>query len=89
TGGTIYFASQKLKELGAKAIWVCATHAILSGDAVSLLENSPIDRIIVTDTIPIPEHKKMRKLEILTVSGLIAEAIKRIHEERSISALFI
>ncbi|MEO0262331.1 MAG: ribose-phosphate pyrophosphokinase [candidate division WOR-3 bacterium] len=89
TGGTIYFASQKLKELGAKAIWVCATHAILSGDAVSLLENSPIDRIIVTDTIPIPEHKKMRKLEILTVSGLIAEAIRRIHEERSISALFI
>jgi ribose-phosphate pyrophosphokinase len=89
TGGTIFFASQRLKERGARAIWVCATHAILSGDAVNLLEEAPIDRVIVTDTIPIPEHKKIRKIEILPVSGLIAEAILRIHEEKSISALFI
>lgn len=89
TGGTIFFASQRLKERGARAIWVCATHAILSGDAVNLLEEAPINRVIVTDTIPIPEHKKIKKIEILPVSGLIAEAILRIHEERSISALFI
>lgn len=89
TGGTIYLASQELKKRGAKNIWVCATHALLSGDAINLLEEAPIDRIIVTDTIPIPEHKRIKKIEILTVSGLIAEAIRRIHEEKSISALFV
>jgi len=89
TGGTIFFASQKLKEMGAKVIWVCATHPLLSSDAVNILQNAPVDRIIVTDTIPIPEHKRIKKIEILTVSNLIAEAILRIHEERSISALFI
>ena len=89
TGGTIFFASQKLKEMGAKNIWVCATHPLLSSDAVNILQNAPIDRIIVTDTIPIPEHKRIKKIEILTVSNLIGEAILRIHEEKSISALFI
>ncbi|MEN3046253.1 MAG: ribose-phosphate pyrophosphokinase [Candidatus Hydrothermales bacterium] len=89
TGKTVSNGAVVLKEKGARSIWVCATHALLSENCKELLESSPIEKVIVTNTIPIPHHKRFKKLEILDISGLLAEAIKRIHEEVSISELFI
>lgn len=77
SGKTIVQAVEKLSELGAAHIYVFATHPILSEDAVSLLENSKAERIYVTDAIPIPDNKKFSKLEILSLSSLIAEALPK------------
>jgi ribose-phosphate pyrophosphokinase len=89
TGRTVAKGAEVLKKKGAKAIWVCATHGLFSGEAPNLLEEAPIDKVIVTNTIPVPSEKKFSKLEILDISPLLAEAIRRINEEVSISALFI
>jgi len=89
TGKTVAYGAKALKDKGAKSIWVCATHGLFSGNSKDLLEESPIDKVIITNTIPIPSHKKFKKLEILDISSLLAEAIKRIHEEVSISELFV
>ncbi len=89
TGKTVANGAKILKDKGAGSIWVCATHGLFSANSKDILEDSPIDKVIVTNTIPIPPHKKFKKLEILDISSLFAEAIKRIHEEVSISELFV
>ena len=89
TGRTVANGARVLKHKGAGSIWVCATHGLFSANSKDLLEESPIDKVIVTNTIPIPSHKKFKKLEVLDISSLLAEAIKRIHEEVSISELFV
>lgn len=88
TAGTITLAAQALQDAGATAVYACCTHAVLSGPAIERLENSVIKEVIVTDSIQLPEEKMSPKIVQVSVSQLIAEAIKRIHENRSVSPLF-
>ncbi len=88
TGGTMAEAVLALKELGANDIYICATHALLSGPAVERLSKSPVKEIAVTDTIAIPADRHFPQLKVLTVSGLLAKAIGYTHSEQSVSALF-
>jgi ribose-phosphate pyrophosphokinase len=87
TGGTLIEAASLLTERGAKTIHVAATHGIFAADALARIENSPIDRVFVTDTIPLPEYHH-RVIEVVTVAPLLAEAIMRTHKGMSVSALF-
>jgi len=90
TAGTLCQAAQALQEHGAKVIHACTTHPVLSGPAIKRIEASPISKLIVTDTIPLgPEAQKCRKIEVLSVAGLLGEAIQRIHNEDSVSSLFV
>ncbi len=88
TGSSLVQGAAALRKQGAKNIFAAITHGILSGDAVPKLEGSNIDSLVVTDSIPLPEEKKTKKIEVVSVDELFAEAIKRIHFERSISVLF-
>ncbi len=88
TAGTLCGAAKLLKRFGAKSILAICTHPILSGNAVNLIEESPISKMVVTDTILVPDSKKTGKIEILSSAALFGEAIKRIHYEKSISSLF-
>ena len=88
TAGTITLAADALMKKGAKDIYVCCTHPVLSGPAISRLEASPIKKVIITDSISLPREKKLDKIETVTVAQLVGEAIKRIHENRSVSPLF-
>lgn len=89
TAGTITLAVKALKEKGAKAVFACCTHPVLSGPAIDRLRDSEIEKIIVTDSILLPEDRLLPNMEIVSVSQLIGEAIKRIHENRSVSPLFV
>ncbi|MBI1921653.1 MAG: ribose-phosphate pyrophosphokinase [Geobacter sp.] len=90
TAGTLTQAANALKEHGAKAIYACATHAVLSGPAIDRINASAIEKVVVTDTIPLSETAaKCEKLRVLTVAELLAEAIRRIHEDESVSSLFV
>ncbi|MHC4267987.1 MAG: ribose-phosphate diphosphokinase [Planctomycetota bacterium] len=90
TGGSICQAARVLKEKGAKDIYVGATHPVLCGAAVEKLSKAPIKELAVTDTIPLNDHAKSlgAKIKVLSVSGLLGEAIKRIHTNMSISSMF-
>ena len=73
---------------GARRVIACVTHGVLSGPAIERLTNSPLEQVIITDTIP-TESKSFSKLRVVSIAPLIAEAIKRIHEEESVSSLFV
>lgn len=88
TAGSLTQASRLVKELGARDIYCCAVHSVLSGDAVKLLAASPIKELVLTDTVPIPESKRLPIFTVISVAELFAGAIARIHEGRSVSALF-
>jgi len=89
TAGTLCKAAEALKEHGAKAVFAYITHPVLSGPAIENISNSSLDELIVTDTIPLSDKaKKCGKIRQLTISGLIAESMRRISNEESISALF-
>ncbi|MFP3019619.1 MAG: ribose-phosphate pyrophosphokinase [Arsenophonus sp.] len=89
TGTTLCKAAKALKERGAKRVFAYATHPIFSGNAVSNIKNSVINEIVVCDTIPLSlEIKQLNKVRSLTLSGMLAEAIRRISNEESISAMF-
>lgn len=88
TAGTITLAAQALIDRGATEVYATATHPILSGPAVERIENSPIKKMIVTDSIDVPEEKRIDKLEIVSVGSLVGHAISRIHENRPVSPLF-
>ncbi|CAM3959094.1 ribose-phosphate diphosphokinase [Cohnella lubricantis] len=88
TAGTISLAAQALKEAGARELYACCTHPVLSGQALARLEASPITEVVVTDTIPLRDPSASTKVRVLSVAPLIAEAIVRIHEQQSISKLF-
>ncbi len=88
TAGTVSEAARALKELGAKDIYVCATHALLSGPAVKRLSEAPITEVTVTDTVWIPEEKRFPQLTVLSVGELLSKAIRYIHSEQSVSSLF-
>lgn len=88
TGGTIAQGAQKLIDEGAKEVYVVATHAVFSGDAPQLLQDSAFKQVIVTDSIDLPDDKRFPKLVQVSTAGLIGEAIKRINENRAVSPLF-
>jgi ribose-phosphate pyrophosphokinase len=88
TAGSIVGAARLVHEAGAKEIHIAATHGILCGPAIEKLRDAPIDSLVVTDSIPIPPEKQLPNLVQQTVASLLAEAIKRIHHDQSISALF-
>ncbi|MCK9275969.1 MAG: ribose-phosphate diphosphokinase, partial [Syntrophales bacterium] len=90
TAGTMVQAAHALLEAGALEVIACCTHPVLSGPAIDRIESSNIKEVIVTDTIPL--HEKARacdRIKVLTISGLISEAIKRIYYNESISSLFL
>ncbi len=90
TAGTITQAANALRQKGAQRVSAACTHAVLSGHAIDKINNSMIDEMIVTNTIPLDSKKEQcRKLTVLSVASLLGEAIKRIHEESSISSLFV
>jgi ribose-phosphate pyrophosphokinase len=88
TAGTVSEAARALKGLGAKDIYVCATHALLSGPAAERLRNAPIKEVTVTDTVAIPEGHRFPQLTILSVGELLAKAIRYTHSDESVSSLF-
>jgi ribose-phosphate pyrophosphokinase len=88
TAGTVSEAARALQGLGAKDIYCCATHALLSGPAVKRLNDSPIKEIAVTDTIAIPEERRPKALFMLSVGELLSKAIRFTHSEQSVSSLF-
>jgi ribose-phosphate pyrophosphokinase len=90
TAGTITKAAVALKANGAERIFACAVHGVLSGPAIERIEKSPIDKMIVTNTIPLTSDKAhCEKIKVLSVARLLGQAIKSIHEETSVSSLFV
>jgi ribose-phosphate pyrophosphokinase len=90
TAGTITKGATALKENGAGQVFACAVHGVLSGPAVDRIEKSPIDKLIVTNTIPLSRHAATcSKIVVLSVARLLGQAIKSIHEETSVSSLFV
>ena len=88
TAGTIVNAANALREFGAKDVYACCTHGVLSGPAMERIENSAIGELIVLDTIQVPEDKKIDKMQIKTVAPLFGDAIKKIFANESVSILF-
>jgi ribose-phosphate pyrophosphokinase len=90
TAGTIQKAAQALKDNGASRVFASAVHGVLSGPAMKRIEAAPIDRLIVTNTIPLNGEKALsEKIVVLSVARLLAQAIRSIHEETSVSKLFV
>jgi ribose-phosphate pyrophosphokinase len=90
TGGTLVRAAEALVEKGAQKVFACCTHPVLSGRAVEILTESPIEELIVTDTIPLKtDAEACSKIKVLSTSRLLAEAIERIHNNESVSSLFV
>jgi ribose-phosphate pyrophosphokinase len=89
TAGTLVKAAQAVMDNGAVSVSACATHAVLSGNAVQRIEDSVLSEVIISDTIPLRDDAKgSTKIKVITFAPLIGEAIKRIHEEKSVSLLF-
>jgi len=90
TAGTIQKAASALKEVGAERVLACAVHGVLSGPAIERIEKSPLDQLIVTNTIPLSQDgQQCKKIVVLSVARLLGQAIRNIHEETSVSSLFV
>jgi len=90
TAGTICKAAVALKAAGAERVLACAVHGVLSGPALERIEQSPLDQLIVTNTVPLNgSGLQCRKIVVLTVARLLGQAIRNIHEETSVSSLFV
>jgi ribose-phosphate pyrophosphokinase len=87
TGGSICGAANLVKERGAEKVYIAATHGVLCGNAIENLHNAPIESLVLTDTIPLPEQI-IPNLTVLSVASLLGEAIRRIHSHESVSRLF-
>ena len=88
TGGSITQAAKTVRELGAKSVYLAATHAILCGSAMERLDGAAIEQLILTDSIPIPQDKMRPYIKVLSVARMLGEAILRIHHAESVSRLF-
>ncbi len=88
TAGTLTVVASKIKEAGAKKIYAVCTHGVLSRDGVEKVENSPIEKLFITDTLPEENRKHSDKIQVLTISHILADAILRNHDGRSISEMF-
>jgi ribose-phosphate pyrophosphokinase len=90
TAGTIQKAAVALKQAGAERVLACASHGVLSGPAIERIEKSPLDQLIITNSVPLRgEAQHCRKIEVLSVARLLGQAIRNIHEETSVSSLFV
>jgi len=89
TAGTVIQAVSALREEGARRVLASCTHPVLSGPAIDRLEQSIIEEVVVTNTIPLHEGQQSKKITVLSVAPLLAEAIERIHTEKSVSSLFV
>jgi ribose-phosphate pyrophosphokinase len=89
TAGTLVRATEALVREGARRIFTAATHAVLSGPAVQRINESAFESVLVTNTILLPEEKCLPKIKVVSVAGLLGEAVKSIHEETSVSKLFV
>lgn len=90
TAGTLTMAAEALEREGAKKIFGCCTHPVLSGPSIQKINESPLEELIATNSVPLrPEAERCKKIKILSVAHLIGEAIRRTHQERSISSLFV
>ena len=90
TAGTIVKAAVALKEAGAARVLACAVHGVLSGPAIERIDKSPIDELIVTNSVPLRnEGQNCKKIRVLSVARLLGQAIRNIHEETSVSSLFV
>ena len=90
TAGTLTDAARVCVERqGAKSVTACCTHAVLSGPALQRLNDSPLKEVVVTNTIPFNRHDECPKIKVLDMSALLADAIERIHLEKTVSALFV
>ena len=90
TAGTLVNTVEALREVGARDVFACATHGVLSGPAIERIQASSLDELVVTDTIPLrPDAEQCGKIRVLSVSRLLAQAIESIHDETSVSMLFI
>ncbi|MGH9415960.1 MAG: ribose-phosphate diphosphokinase [Terriglobales bacterium] len=90
TAGTLVKTAEAMVKNGARRVLACASHAVLSGPAVERIERSPIEQLVVTNSIPLPEASRARaRIEVLSIAGLMAAAIRSIHEETSVSLLFV
>ncbi len=88
TAGTICQAAELLAERGAASVYAAATHGVFSGPAIDRLKNSVLKKVIVTDTLPMPSEKRFDKLEVLSVAEVIADALRAVFEESSVSSIF-
>ncbi|MFC1620914.1 ribose-phosphate diphosphokinase [Candidatus Omnitrophota bacterium] len=88
TAGSLVEAAGALKRAGAKDVYAAITHPVLSGPAIQRIEKSALKKLLVTNTIPVEDGKKHKKIKVLSIAPLLAEAIKRIHNEESVSCLF-
>ena len=88
TGGTITSAADLLMERGATGVWAMATHGVLSGPAVDRLKNSQIERVVLTNTLPLPPEKQIPQIEVLSIAPLIAEALGAVFDDASVSEIF-
>lgn len=88
TAGTLTVVASKIKEAGAKKIYAVCTHGVLSRDGVDKVDNSPIEKLFITDTLPTEKRKASDKIQVLTISHILADAILRNHDGRSISEMF-
>jgi ribose-phosphate pyrophosphokinase len=89
TAGTLIQAVGALEREGARRILACGTHAVLSGPAIGRITASPLEEVIVTNSIPVPDDKRVGRVTVLSVAPLLGEAIRRIHDEESVSTLFV
>lgn len=88
TGGTLVTGAETLVKRGAKEVYACATHPILSGPAIERLQKSPIKELVVTNTLPVPIEKRIEKIKVVSIAPLFAQAIRNVHEDLSVSELF-
>jgi ribose-phosphate pyrophosphokinase len=90
TGGTLTRGAKALVDKGADKVYACCTHGVFAGDAIKIVCDSPMEQVVTTNSIPLsPEGQKCTKIKVLHVGKLLAEAIRSIHEETSVSKLFI
>ncbi len=90
TAGTLTQAAKALKDHGARTIYACATHGVLSGPAIDRINTSDIEEVVITDTIPLGDKETLTsKIKVLSIAELLAETIRRIHEDESVSSLFV
>ncbi len=88
TAGTIVAAADQITERGAAAVYCAATHGVFSGPAIDRLKNSSIEKVVVTNTLPLPPEKHIDKIEVLSAAGIIADAIDAVFEDTSVSEIF-
>jgi len=88
TGGTLVAAAEQLAERGASSVYAAATHGVFSGPAIDRIKNSVLEKVVITNTLPLPPEKQIDKIEVLSAAGIIADAIDAVFEDTSVSEIF-